>query len=140
MSDTDRVTYVSIPAQENMNSVHAIVNKISNPNPVVIMTICITVFVIIYAIYVIFIKINFGGKWVIGGRSVEIIHNKWFDTIHLDIPADHIKPSNTTINGWVSGNAIFLQTDAREPIKGILFDDTITWNDRSTWIRPKTVV
>ncbi len=115
-----------IPIEElNVSNVKNIIHKNDNPHPVLITVIAFVLVMLIYYIYVVFIKVNFGGKWFIEEKeqkSVIIHHNLWSDGVTID----------NIGTGYIKGGAIYVSNGKM----GVLYNNNIYWTDKTVWKRP----
>jgi hypothetical protein len=129
----------SLPLEDyNEEIVRRVVNKTDNPHPALILVICLTTILVIYIIYVLFIKTTFAGHWYTNNGKIKLNHNKFTDTVSISM---FIKPASTKFSykngtGYVNGGAIYIDDN-----KGIMVDHKIHWvNSSDVWSRKSFIV
>lgn len=118
----------------NLNLVRKEVTKDDHPHPLFLLAIGIIVILVLYLMYLSFVKSNLSGSWyntdlnTKSGRSgnrIKISHNVWNDTFTI----------NDNLVGTVVGNALYIKSPALT--MGIVNKKKIYWlNTGEIWHRP----
>ncbi len=124
------------PADINLENVKNIIHQRENPDPFLAFGLVIGVLVVIYFIYVLFIKRNISGIWFgsFGDLPMaikyKIIHNPFTDTLTIKIAG-----KETITNGKLIGNTIYLYDSAGYEYTGVLVKrHKIIWvNSKDIW-------
>ncbi len=121
----------------NEQNVRRIIEKKEHPNPTLILSFVVILLLIIYYIYISFVKNSFSGIWISDNDQIfKIYHNKWSDNIN--IMQMYIDGSNDIYyaNGYVLGNAIYL-LEFDSISMGVIYNNKIYWaNSNEVWILP----
>jgi hypothetical protein len=109
-----------------------------HPHPFVVVTAIVLLLLVIYYLYVGFIKSSFTGDWACIEREygkISIDHNTVVD--HCVAKIRGMCPR--TFHGHVAGNSIYLKV-GDEMIAGVVHDNQIYWNNGETWKRVNAMI
>lgn len=116
----------NIIPDNNVELVKQIIRRSENPHPFTILLIIFVVVVLIYFMYIEFIKKSISGRWV-DEKNIEyvIIHNKYGDNLNFIMPND-IK------QGYLKGYIVILY-NGKTMQTGVNIKNTIEWTDGTRW-------
>jgi hypothetical protein len=123
------------PADRNIEYVKNIIHQRENPDPFLAFGLVAGILIVMYIMYVLFIKRRISGIWFgnIGEMPLsikyKIIHNPFTDTLTI-----RIIDSGLTLNGRLIGNTIWLYDSAGKENIGVL-----TENNQIIWVNSKDV-
>ena len=108
---------------KNIINVKDVIRRSENPNPLIIVLIILGSMILMYFIFVQFVKKSVAGTWLDDNKNINIInHNKWKDSISI----------NDNSNGFVKGHMIIVYMFDKVKT-GIWLNDKINWTDGSSW-------
>jgi hypothetical protein len=124
------------PADRNLENVKNIIYQRENPNPHLAFGLIACVVVVIYFIYVLFIKQNISGIWFgsLGEMPMvvkyKITHNPFTDTLTIKVAG-----KGTIQNGKLIGHTIYLYSNVGAEQVGVLIEHRkIVWvNSKDVW-------
>jgi hypothetical protein len=108
---------------KNLLAVKGIVRRSENPHPVTIVMIIVVSILVMYCIYIQYLKKTITGNWVDSDdKNHNIEQNKMSNTIIVD----------GKYSGFVKGHLIVMYMDDASKM-GIWIKNKITWLDGSAW-------
>ncbi len=117
----------------NEDRVKKIIHENDHPHPAIISGFSVMILVILFIVYIIFVKQDLSGDYYKDKDVYAIHHNKWNNTVH-------IQGKDTESNGVVLGSTIFVHSEDKGKF-GVYYKDHIYWVSESgrceTWSRPK---
>ncbi len=110
-------------ANENFEAVKRFLNIKDNPDPDQLIVIVLIVFIVMYYIYISFVKTSLSGQWFDGRNTYTIHHDMWTDDLQFN---DDSTGRTSGIIGNVRGDAVYIHMDGKW-IGGLHSDGVIRW-------------
>ncbi len=109
--------------RQNLMNVISLVRRSENPNPVTLVLIIVAIVLVMWAVYIGFIKKSPAGVWYDAEDNKHtIMHDKWRGVILVD----------NQYSGAVNGHLVLLTKDD-EVHTGLWLGNQIQWTDGSSW-------
>lgn len=134
----DNNTIETTPADINFNNVKNIIRKKENPHPLIITFMTLLILILIYCIYILFIKKNISGTWIPRNQKIKIKinHNPFTDSVTINFN------DTDKLIGKVYGKAIDLKTNKMGLITDnneiLLFHHRA--DDDNIWVNEKNII
>jgi hypothetical protein len=137
-----------LPERFNLDLVRNILHEKENPHPLSITLIVITSLLLLYIIYILFIKTSISGKWYgnINTYSNMIVyqinHNKFNNKLKVRV----VKSPDSSFysyrySGYLLNKDIYLITEWGDTKIGKLLNHgLIQWSDNDSWSRNKKLI
>ena len=117
------ITEQEVAEIRNLLKVKDIVRRSENPHPMTMVAVIVGIIIIMVCIYTSFIKRTVSGIWIDDeGKSFNVAHNKWKDTILV----------NNKHHGLLKGHVVILYLEQKMQM-GIWIKNKIKWMDGDVW-------
>ncbi len=111
--------------EKNIEAVKRYINFKDNPDPDKLVVIVAVMFIVIYYIYIAFIKTSLSGQWYDGRNTYIIEHNAWTDDLRFS-DLEGSWSARSGVAGHASGGAVYMYINERW-LAGVYSDDVISW-------------